>query len=331
MADAATLRASPSARRLSVTVLVGLVLLGLGAPWLAPYDPNELVDPEVSRLRPPFTVLSAVELADGGWQLADRVERTAGGLVVERLGKRTELPAAAVRNLTATGVADRRVFVLGSDKFGRDVLSRTLYGARVSITVGVLSIALAATIGISLGTLAALGGRVTDMVLMRAVDGLLAFPTLFLLIALGAIFPGGEETLVLVIGATAWMGLSRLVRAELMSLKQRDFVLAARGLGATPWRIVWRHLLPNAATPIAVETTLRIGDAILAEVALSFLGFGVQPPRASWGNMIDLGRNTLTSAWWVAGVPALALVVTVVALNLAADALRDRLDPHHVR
>lgn len=312
-------------------MLAAFVVLGLGAPWLAPYDPTQLIDPVAGKLRPPLTVLPAVELTNGRWLLADRVERTAGGLAIERLGTREELPAAAVRNLTATGVADRRVFLLGTDKFGRDVLSRALWGARVSLSVGVLAIALAATIGITVGTLAALGGPVLDTLLMRVVDGLLAFPLMFLLVALSALFPGGEGMLVLMIGTISWMALSRLVRSELMSLAQRDFVLAARGLGATPWRIVRRHLLPNAATPIAVEITLRIGDVILVEASLSFLGLGIQAPKASWGNMIADGRGELLSAWWVAGIPALAVVATVVALNLASDALRDRLDPRRPR
>lgn len=308
-------------------VLAIFVVLGAAAPWLAPYDPVEQLDPGAARNRPPLTVLHAVALGDGVWRLADRVERTADGLRIERRGAVETYRAARVRNLTAGGVADRRVFVLGSDQFGRDVLSRLIHGARVSLTIGLLSVALSMTIGVLVGAAAALGGRLVDAVLMRLVDGLTAIPWIFLLITLTAFFSTGTGSLILLLGATTWPLTSRLTRAEVLSLKERDFVIAARGLGAGPMHVFWRHLLPHALTPLVVTATLQIGALILFEASLSFLGFGVQPPEPSWGNMIADGRGQMFSAWWVVVFPGAALTLTVVAINLVGDRLRDLLDP----
>ena len=307
--------------------LAFFVLLGFGGPELAPYDPHEQPDITAARLRPPLTRLYAIELRSGVWQLADRVERTPVGLRWERLGKDHQTPAEEVLNLSAEGVKDRRFYLLGSDAFGRDVFSRWLYGARVSLMIGILSVALAMGLGILVGSLAALGGRWLDGILMRLVDGLLSFPWTFLVITLGALYSGGPMMLVLLLGLTSWMSVARLARGELSSLVERDFVLALRGLGAHPWWIFVRHLLPNALPPLLVAATLRIGGLILFETSLSFLGLGVQPPYASWGNMIADGRDHLLSAWWVATFPAIGLVATVVALNLVGDGLRDVFDP----
>ncbi|HEX5758491.1 MAG TPA: ABC transporter permease, partial [Thermoanaerobaculia bacterium] len=259
--------------------------------------------------------------------LADRVERTSGGLRVERLGRVERLPAASVRNLADGGVADRRVFVLGSDRFGRDVLSRLLHGARVSLGIGLLAVLVAITLGVAVGAAAATGGPWVDAVLMRAVDALLAFPWLFLLLALSALFRPGALLLVLLLGATAWMEVSRLVRAEVLGLRGRDYVLAARGIGQRPPVILLRHLLPGALPPVLVRGALLAGQVILVESALSFLGLGIQPPTASWGNMVAEGRDVLTAAWWLAAFPGAAIALTVIALNLLGDRLRDLLDP----
>ena len=304
-----------------------VVLAGLLAPWAAPYDPLEQPDPVAARHRPPLTVMAAVKLDHGRWQLADRVERVDGGLELERLGASRVLPASEVLNLTADGVADRRVFLLGSDRFSRDVLSRVIHGARVSLLIGFLSMTLSLVIGVAVGALAALGPRLVDSLLMRFVDGLIAFPWLLLLIVLAALFTTGRWALVVLLGCTAWMGIARLMRAELLSLKERDFVIAARGLGAPPWRIFLRHLLPNALTPVLVQSVLLVGNLILFESTLSFLGFGVQPPYPSWGNMIAESRHFMSTAWWGGVFPGLALVGTVIALNLVTDGLRDLLDP----
>jgi peptide/nickel transport system permease protein len=304
-----------------------LLLLALAAPLLAPYDPAEQLDPPAALYRPPGTVLAAVHLAGGGWRLADRVERTPEGLRVERLGRTEEIPASQVLNLTAHGVADRRTFLLGSDKFGRDFLSRLLYGTRISLAVGVLSVVLSMTLGVALGSLTALGGPLVDSLVMRGVDALLSFPTLFLIITLSALLEPGTPAVIGILGSFSWMGISRLTRAEILSLRNREFVLAARAAGQHPLAILWRHLLPNAFTPVLVHTILLIGNLILVESSLSFLGLGIQPPTPSWGNMISEGRESLANAWWIATFPGAAIALAVIAFNLLGDGLRDALDP----
>lgn len=310
-----------------VVLLAALGLLAAAAPWIAPYDPDEQLDPVAAAQRPPGTDLAAIALRRGGWLLADSVRRTPGGLEFERLGARATLAAAEVANLTPDGVADRRHYLLGTDKFGRDLLSRLLHGARVSLAVAGLAVALALTLGIAVGSLAALGGPVLDAILMRAVDALLAFPDLFLLIALAALFKPSDTLLVLVLGLISWTGLARIVRAQLLGLKKRGFVLAARGLGRS-WPAIWAdHLLPNALGPILVQTALLAGRMILIESALSFLGLGIQPPRSSWGNMISDGQAQLASAWWIATFPGVALSLAVISFHLVGDGLRDAGDP----
>jgi len=224
-------------------------------------------------------------------------------------------------------VRDRRIFLMGSDKYSRDVFSRWLHAARLSLLIAILALVLALTVGIAAGGLAALGGPILDSVLMRLVDGLISFPWMFLIITLTALFNAGTWSLVLLLGLTGWMSVARLTRAELLGLRRREFVQAARGLGAGELRIFFRHLLPNAMTPLLVEGGLRIGRLILIEASLSFLGFGVQPPDASWGNMIAEGRGAMLSAWWVSTFPALALIVTVIGFGLMSDGLHDVLDP----
>lgn len=325
-------RPLPGTLRWGIALCGLLLLVALAAPLLAPYDPKEQPDPVAARFRPPGTVLAAVRLDDDRWLLADHVERVPGGLAVSRLGQTVVLPAARVLNLTpdgtrGMGVTDRRAFLLGSDKFGRDVLSRMLYGARVSLLVGLLSVAIALTLGVTAGSAAALGGPWADMILMRTVDALQAFPFLFLLILLAALFTPGPVALALLLGCGSWMTLSRMTRGGLMELRQQDFVVAARSIGQTPLRILLRHLLPNALTPVMTRAALLVGQMILLEASLSFLNLGIQPPMPSWGNMILEGREALSLAWWLAVFPGAALSVTVIAFNLLSDGLRDYLDP----
>jgi peptide/nickel transport system permease protein len=268
-----------------------------------------------------------VHTTDGRWLLADRVRREGDTLEVERRGALTSVPLDQLANPGPDGVADSRLFALGSDRLGRDVLSRLLYGARISLAVGVLALALALTLGIAVGGIAGAAGGVIDLVLMRAVDAMLAFPALLLALVAAALFRSSLVTLVLILGGTAWMSVARLVRGEVLAVKERDFVLAARAAGQRPLAILWRHLLPNSMTPVAVDASLRIGDLILVEAALSFLGLGVQPPTPSWGSMIADGRDALGSAWWAAVFPGVAIALAVVAFNLLGDGLRDRQDP----
>lgn len=321
------MRGSPLVR-IGLTVLAVFLVVGLLAPWLAPYDPNEVLDAVAGKHRPPWTAMAAVELKHGDWELADRVERTADGLRVERLGRVELFADEQVVNLDDDGVGDRRLFVLGSDKFGRDILSRLIYGARLSLMIGILSVTLAMSIGILIGALAALGGPLLDSVLMRLVDGILTIPWIFLLITLTALFPPDTRVLILLLGMTGWPSVSRLMRAALITLKERDFITAARGLGLSETVIFLRHMLPNTLTPMLVAASLRVGNLILAEASLSFLGFGVQSPQASLGNMIADGQGVLLTSWWVATFPAVALVIAVVSINLVGDGLRDLLDPH---
>ncbi len=320
-------------QRLSGTLRLGIVLLGLiagvaiGAPWLAPYDPNEQLDPASGNFRPPGTRLAAIERKDGGWLLADSVRRTSEGLDYTRLGTAGRLAAVEVANLTADGVADSRYFLLGSDRFGRDLFTRLLYGARVSTVIAALTTLLALTLGLAVGSLAALGGGLLDGVLMRGVDALLAFPDLVLLIAVAALFRPSDLSVVVVLGLASWMSVARVARAQILALKNREFVLAARGMGRGWLGIWWDHLLPNALGPIVVQAALLAGSTILIEAVLSFLGLGIQPPRASWGNMIAGGQNYLSTAWWIATFPGVAICIAVISFHLVGDGLRDRFDP----
>jgi peptide/nickel transport system permease protein len=316
--------------RIGGALVTAIVLVMAAAPWLAPYSPTDLLDVTMRRL-PPGSELYAVQLDSGAWKLAERVERTARGLRIQRRGRLEEISAERVLNLTEDGVADRRLFLLGTDGVGRDLLSRILYGGRLSLIIGFLAVILALTLGLAVGSLAATGSRWLDGLLMRGVDAALAFPSLFLLITLAALFDTGTWVVALLIGGTAWMGVSRLARGEILGLRKRDFVLAARATGLGRWRILVHHLLPNAWGPLAVQAALLLVDVILVEAALSFLGMGVQPPTPTWGNMISDGRADLATAWWISTFPGIALAVTVISFNLLADGLRDVLAPRHDR
>jgi len=216
---------------------------------------------------------------------------------------------------------------LGTDQLGRDVLSRMLYGARVSLTVGFVSVGIATAIGIVLGSLAGYNGGVVDAAIMRIVDLMLVFPRFFLLLAVLAFLRPSIWTIMAVIGLTGWMGVTRLVRAEFLALREREFVLWSQSVGASGFRIVWRHILPNAMAPVLVAMTLGIPAAILTESGLSFLGLGVQPPFATWGNILNEGKDAIEIAWWLSFYPGLAILITVLSYNLLGEGIRDALDP----
>jgi peptide/nickel transport system permease protein len=237
-------------------------------------------------------------------------------------------PAAQPDILEGTNRSPSGAHPFGTDDLSRDVLSRVVSGGRVSLAVAGLAVLLSATAGAAVGLAAGFWGGAVDAVLMRLVDGALAIPRLFLLLLLVAAMDRIPlYALVLVIGLTGWFGTSRMVRAEVLRLRSEDFVLAARALGAGPRRIIFRHLLPNTAGPLVVAATLGVGEVILLEAGLSFLGLGIQPPTPSWGGMILDAKDVLVTAPWSGLFPGLAIATTVVAVNLFGDALRAALEP----
>jgi peptide/nickel transport system permease protein len=217
--------------------------------------------------------------------------------------------------------------LMGTDKFGRDVFTRALYGARISLSIGFIAVTIAVGLGTVVGAVSGYFGGWVDTLLMRLVDVLISFPLLVLLIAVIALFQPSIFLVVVVLGLTLWPSTARIVRGEVLSLRQREFIQAAHALGLGAGRIILRHIVPNVLGPVIVAATLGLGNIILIEAGLSFLGMSVQPPTPSWGNMIEDGREFLVRAWWVATFPGLAIVLTVVAFNLIGDGLRDALDP----
>ena len=217
--------------------------------------------------------------------------------------------------------------LLGTDAFGRDVLARLLAGGRISLAIGLLSMGITVLAGVAVGAVAGYFGGSVDALLMRATELVMVFPTFFLIILIVATFGGSVALLILVIGLTSWPVSARIIRGEVLKTRHRDFVLAARAVGASSWRIIARHVLPNVAAVVIVSATARVGTNILIEAGLSYLGLGVQPPLASWGNMVADGAKVIRTEWWLTAIPALAIFVTVLGFNIGGEALRDVLDP----
>ena len=309
--------------RLAVVTLV----LGLAASWLWSW-------------RDAASGRGAKAVGVSQWDLARRAfakNRAAvvGLIVIVALYLLALLtPLVAPYDPTAPGdlVTERFIGVsavhpLGTDQFGRDVLSRLLYGARISLLIGFVAVGISVTIGTLLGAVAGYVGGVVDGAIMRFVDMMVSFPQLVLLIAIVALFQPSIFVIVAVLGLTSWPSTARLVRGETLSLREREFVQAAEALGYSKRRIVLRHVIPNTLAPVIVAATLGIGHTIVLEAGLSFLGLGVQPPTPSWGTMVADGRLVLLEAWWLSTFPGLAIVFTVLSFNLVGDGLRDALDP----
>jgi peptide/nickel transport system permease protein len=236
--------------------------------------------------------------------------------------------------------------LFGSDNVGRDVLARTIWGGQISLLIGITSVIISIVLGTLVGLVAGYFGGWIDAFLMRFVEAMLAIPTLVLLLVLsrtlinsagsqitilGRAFNSSIVIIILIIGLTSWMGLSRIVRSVVLSLKEQEFIVAARALGAGTTRILFSHILPNCMAPIIVAATLGVGTAIIVEAALSFLGFGVLPPDASWGNIINLARNDVEAYWWLWVYPGALIVFTVLSINFIGDGLRDALDPRSLK
>lgn len=286
--------------RLAMAGLVILMLLVLVAvvgkvltEWVPGFDPTtvRLVD----KLRPPFTGTST---------LVPDAERPLGGR-----------------------------YLLGTDELGRDVLARMLQGASVSLLIGFIAVGIATMIGVLVGGIAGYYGGVrlgfvsVDTLIMRFTDVMLCFPTFFLILTVVALLPPSIYNIMVVIGVTSWMGVARFVRAEFLSLRNQDFVVAAQALGLPERRIIFRHMMPNAMSPVLVTATIAVADAILTESALSFLGFGVQPPFATWGNVLSDGKDYIFDAPWLFFIPGTAILAVVLAFNLVGEGLREALNP----
>lgn len=246
--------------------------------------------------------------------------------VVAPYGPAQQLDIVALKNQAPT-----LAHPFGTDRFSRDVLTRVLYGARVSLSVATLAMLVSAFVGTLYGLTAAVAGRVVDSILMRLLDAMLSIPRVLLLIAILALWsPVPLSALIALLGFTGWFHVSRLVRAEALSLRERDFIVAARSLGAGRVRIMLRHLLPNVLAPVIVATTVGIGNVIVLEAGLSFIGIGAREPVPSWGTMFHEGTEAFAGTWWAALFPGVAIVLTVSCINILGDSLRGLLDPRHL-
>lgn len=236
-------------------------------------------------------------------------------------------PAAIPDVMTNRYLPPSWVHPFGTDEFGRDLFSRALYGARVSLSIGLLAMIIAKTVGTIYGSVSAYFGGIVDAILMRILDVWIAFPTFYLMLMLVGVFEANLLALILILGLTAWPGTARFIRGEILSLKNQQFTEAARAIGLPAYQIILKHLIPSALSPVLVTAALAVAGMIGAEAGLSYLGLGIRPPTPSWGNMVSAGKDNLLNAWWVAFFPGGLLTLTLISFSLLADGLRDALDP----
>ena len=296
-------------KRLLMGVMLGVI--GIAAPLMAPHDPDEIVDVMTARDLPPGSEIRVLSRRDGTRFAARSILIEGDTLVYERAGRRESIALADL----VDPEPERRLFLLGTDGFGRDLLSRILHGSRLSIGVTILAVSLGVLIGVGAGSIAGLIGGSLDAGLMRLVDALHAIPRIFLFLLCAALFGPSAILVGMVLGLTGWIGIARLTRGHILSLRESDYAAAARSLGANRRRVILTHLLPNCAAPIAVATVLLAADTILTESSLSFIGLGAQPPAASWGSLIASGRSDLLGGWWVVLFPGLAILLSVLSLR----------------
>ena len=273
-------------------------------------------DPVRGALQPPLTRVTTLTLIDGSTLSSPDVTTDGDEIVAGTGPRRRALPRDRV-----TAIEDHR-FWLGSDRFGRDILRRLLAGGRVSLAIAAFAVLVALVLGTTVGIAAASSSGIVDGVLMRTVDALLAFPVLFLMILAATLFRPSPALLVVLLGVTSWMGLARLVRGQVLSLRSRPFVVAARASGTRPHRVALLHYLPNLVGPVAQDTALRMGDIVIAEATLSYLGLGVPPSLPTWGTMVAEGHQVMLDGWWLAVFPGLAIAGLVICLALIGDGLQ---------
>lgn len=343
-----------------IITLTSMYIVAFLCPWLAPHDPNDQQDIVVTKYASPFQRIAYLKLRTDDRSILPFREGESAAIAgtnrliviqhklmnreaaveyvnsfekdqkqvryVQGIQKKT-IPLSDLRGVHEEEFIGHRLYLLGSDKYGRDIFSRLLYGSRISLSIGFLAMAIAVTLGTVIGAIAGYFGKRTDAVLMRWVDLMLAFPNLFLILMIVALFGNSIFLIVVILGLTGWMGVSRIVRGQFLALREMEYIQAAHALGFGHTRIIFKHLIPNAFSPVIVAATLRLGGIILVEAGLSFLGVGVQPPTASWGNMVAEGRDMLINAWWISTFPGLAIVLTVICFNMIGDGLRDALDP----
>ncbi|MFQ6604724.1 MAG: ABC transporter permease [Fidelibacterota bacterium] len=312
--------------------LIGIIVIaGLFAPLLAPQDPDAQVlefmnkppgfKGEIIRFhyRPdlPLQLVAVTDIQVNGVRVA----------YTDQLGRTLTLHQSQLAGEPESEWHQTRRYWLGTDNFGRDVLSRLLYGARISLLVGISASTLSLIVGLILGAIAGFWGGWLETIIMRFTDIMFGFPTLLFLIGITAAFEPSLTVVFIAIGFVSWPGMARLMRGQVLSVKEREFVKAAQVLGFSRWRILWRHVVPNCLAPVIVAYTLGIAGAIMAEASLSFLGLGAQPPTPSWGAMINTGKDFLRLAPWISMAPGIAIAITVLGFNLLGDSLRDALDP----